>query len=108
MLLTATPFATSEANINNQLRMLPHTSRTAPAEGHQTQLPLFERYPWHVKDVRDLIESDVATVINAPFVARVFGRHDADLNRVPGLPEWRAQVLPVGLPRARPDSAPPP
>ena len=76
LLLTATPYATGEANINNQLSLLPHTSRRPPSNNGQVQLGFFDTYPWSVERVEDLIELDVATVLNTPFVARVFGRRD--------------------------------
>lgn len=76
LLLTATPYATGEANINNQLSLLPHTSRRPPSSNGQTQLGFFDTYAWSVERVEDLIELDVATVLNTPFVARVFGRRD--------------------------------
>jgi superfamily II DNA or RNA helicase len=76
LLLTATPYATGEANINNQLSLLPHTSRRPPSSNGQAQMGFFDTYAWSVERVEDLIELDVATVLNTPFVARVFGRRD--------------------------------
>ena len=78
LLLTATPMATGVDNVNNQLLLLPHTCAEAPREQMQSQLGLFDSYPWRVERPEDLIKLDVATVLSTPFVARVFGRHDSD------------------------------
>lgn len=75
LLLTATPFATSVDNINNQLRLLPRTSpHDHPEEG---MLRLYDRYPWSIRQIEGLLRLEVATVLNTPFVARYFSRHDA-------------------------------
>ena len=80
LLLTATPMATGVDNVNNQLLLLPHTCTEPPSAGTQSQLGLFDTYAWRVERPDDLIKLDVATVLSTPFVARVFGRHDPDVD----------------------------
>jgi hypothetical protein len=75
LLLTATPYSTEVENINHQLLLLPHTN---PKEiPHQRSIPGLELdhlylRSWKVKRVEDLIDLEVGTVINTPYVAQNF------------------------------------
>jgi len=75
LLLTATPYATELDNINHQLLLLPHTS--PKKKTHQQRLPGFETEKlylrsWWVNRVDDLVNLEVGTVINTPYVAEHF------------------------------------
>jgi hypothetical protein len=72
LLLTATPYSTDVQNVNHQLSLLP---RTAPAQGGM--LSLHENYQaWTIDDLEELGQLEVATVLNTPTVARIFGQVD--------------------------------
>lgn len=75
LLLTATPYATELDNINHQLLLLPHTN--PKKQTHQQALPGLEPdkmylKAWKVKRVEELVNLQVGTVINAPYVAQNF------------------------------------
>jgi hypothetical protein len=105
LLLTATPFATEVDNINNQLLLLPHTN---PDVGEM--LPFHQHAKaWRVFEVKDLVDLEVATVFNTPYVAKNYGQHDdesnADYVLYPSgikmyLPALHLMRVPVALPFA--------
>lgn len=76
LLLTATPFAAEQENINNQLLLLPHTGPNSAARLDFTP----GAHPWRIASVAELSELAVATVLNTPYVAKTFAHrdHEAD------------------------------
>lgn len=77
LLLTATPLAADIEDVRNQLYLLPHLSHVPDQVG---ALRLFERYPWSIEAIEDLITSPVATILNTPFVAKHFAKRDLETN----------------------------
>lgn len=73
LLLTGTPLASDLDDIKNQLHLLPHTSTEPHGNG---MLNLFAQYPWSLSSIEHLVGLPVATIINTPFVAKHFARHD--------------------------------
>lgn len=74
LLLTATPFAAEQDNLNNQLLLLPHTSPDTSERLDFTP----GAHPWRVSNIEELSELPVATVFNTPYVAKNYARRDPD------------------------------
>lgn len=72
LLLTGSPYATDLDNINNQLRLLPHTgvNRNLLTE------PEFAERAWNVEDTNEFINLPVASQLTTPHVATYYGMQD--------------------------------
>lgn len=84
LMLTATPMVKSVEDLNNQLRLLPHTAPldTPNAKGQGYLLSPNERWsgrPWVVQDQTEFFEQfmdiPVVTVISTSYVAKTFAEH---------------------------------
>ncbi len=78
LLLTGTPYSTDLKNVNNQLSLLPHT-------GPINVAPVMEEYKdeekaWQIKELPDLKELPVGSVITTPYVAKYYGNADEEGN----------------------------
>lgn len=94
LLLTGTPYSTDIENINNQLYLLPHT-------GPNSDQPILEEYidgasAWSVRELPDLRELPVGSVITTPYVAKYYGNYDDEGNIAldfNGTPRYIPRVL---------------
>ena len=88
LLLTATPFAAEQENLNNQLLLLPHTNADSGERLDFTP----GAHPWRVSSVEELSELPVATVFNTPYVAKNYAQRDpengADYITYPDKSKW--------------------
>lgn len=80
LLLTGTPYSTDLKNVNNQLSLLPHT-------GPMNVASVIEEYKdeeraWQIKELPELKELPVGSVITTPYVAKYYGVTDEEGNVV--------------------------
>lgn len=86
LLLTATPYAKGYEDLNNQLKLLPHTApKSQITETGQTALPGFDviqnPQAWRVPEIgffEIFRKLDVVTLISTSWVAKNFGRPDPE------------------------------
>lgn len=74
LLLTATPYSVDLEDVNHQLSLLPQTG-----PGQKGMLSLHEDYhSWKINNLEGLRELEVASVLNTPTVASIFGKVDPE------------------------------
>lgn len=70
LLLTATPFAKSVDNVNNQLFLLPHAGPNRTL----LQDEIDDANAWHITELNQLKELPPSSVITTPYVAKHYGQ----------------------------------
>lgn len=75
--LTATPVSTGLENVNDQLLLLPHTAPKSSTFWQDRRAALYPN-AWRVRELADLSEMEVASVITTPYVARYYGQKDPE------------------------------
>lgn len=73
LLLTGSPYATKTENINNQLRLLPHTGENRAL----LEEPEFAERAWWVDDTDEFVHLPVASQLTTPHVATYYGIKDS-------------------------------
>ncbi|MEL7357900.1 MAG: helicase-related protein [Cyanobacteria bacterium J06560_6] len=73
LLLTGSPYATKTDNINNQLRLLPHSGENRAL----LEEPEFAERAWWVDDTDEFVHLPVASQLTTPHVAMYYGVKDA-------------------------------
>lgn len=75
--LTATPVSTGLDNVNDQLLLLPNTAPKSPVFLQDQRAALYPN-AWRVRELADLSEMEVASVITTPHVARYYGQKNPE------------------------------